>query len=253
VDSDLKFYLNGGAASVFDVEFNDQVVLTITMPPLTQTAEAGTTAWFSVEVTNAPPEPTYQWYFNGSNALGSTTNAFLELTNVQPVQAGAYTVVVTNLMVAVTSAPALLSVIPPVERRVVPAVSLAGSTGSLLHVEYANGLVAVAPQWFSLSNVTLSGGPQFYFDLQQPLPALRFYRTWQPNGAQPPLAMSMATEIPLTGTIASSVRVDYINAIGPTNAWVTLDAVLLTNTTQLYFDVTAFRQPARLYRLVVVP
>jgi len=223
----------------------------ITRPPLTQTAEAGTTAWFCVEVTNAPSEPTYQWYFNGTNALGSTTNAFLELTNVQPVQAGAYTVVVTNLMAAVTSAPALLSVIPPVERRLVPAVSLTGSTGSLLHVEYANGLVAAAPQWLSLSNVTLSGGPQFYFELQQPLPVLRYYRAWQSNGPQPKLAMSMATEIPLTGTIGSSVRVDYITPVGPTNAWVTLDTVLLTNTTQLYFDVTAFQQPARLYRLVV--
>jgi hypothetical protein len=154
---------------------------------------------------------------------------------------------------AVTSAPALLSVIPLVQRRVVPAVSLTGSTGSLLHLEYANGLVATAPQWFSLSNLTLSAGPQFYFDLQQPLPALRFYRTWQTNGPQPALAMSMATDIPLTGTIGSSVRVDYITAIGPANAWVTLDTVLLTNATQLYFDVTAFQQPARLYRLVAVP
>ena len=49
------------------------------------------------------------------------------------------------------------------------------------------------------------------------------------------------------------MRVDCINAIGPTDAWVTLDTVLLTNATQLYYDVTAFRQPARLYRLVPVP
>jgi hypothetical protein len=34
---------------------------------------------------------------------------------------------------------------------------------------------------------------------------------------------------------------------------VTLNTVLLTNTTQLYFDVTAFQQPTRLYRLVTVP
>ena len=49
------------------------------------------------------------------------------------------------------------------------------------------------------------------------------------------------------------MRVDYINAIGPTDAWVTLDTVTLTNTPQLYFDVTSFRQPTRLYRLVAVP
>jgi hypothetical protein len=228
--------------------------LSITTPPLSQTAEAGTTPWFSVEVTNTPPEATYyQWCSNGTSALSSATNAFLELTNVQPAQAGAYTVVVTNLMGAVTSAPALLSVISPVERRVVPAIGLTGGTGSLLHLEYADSLVAAAPQWLSLSNVTLSSGPQLCFDLCQPLPAQRFYHAWQTNGPQLALDMSLATEIPLAGPIGSSVRIDFINQFGPTDAWVTLDTVTLTNTPQLYFDVTAFRQPTRLYRLVPVP
>ena len=224
----------------------------ITMSPSTQTAEAGTAPWFSVGVTNTLPEATaYQWYFNSNTRLSSATNAFLRLTNIQPVQAGAYTVVVTNLLGAVTSAPALLSVIPPVEKRVVPALHLAGGTGSLLHLEYADSLGV--PQWFSLSDVTLSGGPQLCFDSSQPLPAQRFYRAWQTNGPPPALDATMATEIPLTGAIGSSVRVDYINQFGPTDAWVTLDTVTLTNTTQLYYDLTAFGQPTRLYRLVAVP
>jgi hypothetical protein len=123
---------------------------------------------------------------------------------------------------------------------------LTGGTGSFLHLQYADRLVAAAPQWFSLSNVTLGSGPQLCFDLCQPLPAQRFYRTWQTNGPQPALDMSQATEIPLAGPLGSSVRVDYINAIGPTDAWV-------TNTPQLYFDLGMFRQPVRLYRLVPVP
>ena len=49
------------------------------------------------------------------------------------------------------------------------------------------------------------------------------------------------------------MQIDYINQFGPTNAWVTLDMVTLTNSPQLYFDVTMFRQPARLYRLVGSP
>ena len=65
--------------------------------------------------------------------------------------------------------------------------------------------------------------------------------------------LSLATEIPLAGAIGRSVRVDYINAIGPTDAWVTLDTVALTNTPQLYFEVSAVKQPQRLYRLVPVP
>jgi hypothetical protein len=221
---------------------------------LTQTAEAGTTVGFSVAVTNTPPEGTYyQWYFTGTNMLCSATNAFLQLTNVQPAQAGAYTVVVTNLVGAVTSAPAFLSVIPPVIRTVVPAVSLTGGTGSILHLEYADSLDAAAPQWLSLTNLNLGSGPQFCFDVSQPLPGQRFYRAWQTNGPQPALDAFMATEIPLAGAVGSSVRVDYINQFGPTNAWVTLATVTLTNTSQLYFDTSSIGHPARLYRLVPLP
>jgi hypothetical protein len=149
----------------------------------------------------------------------------------------------------VTSAPALLSVIPPVYRRVVPAVHLPSGTGDLLHLEYADNL-ATAPAWSSFTNATLGSGPQLCFDLSQPLPAQRFFRAWQTNGPQPALDLSLATEIPLAGAIGSSVRIDYINQFGPTNAWVTLDTVTLTNTSQLYFDVSAPGHPQRLYRLV---
>jgi hypothetical protein len=244
-----------GGGTVFSLAGLPITTPSITTQPLTQTAEAGTTPRFWVEVTNTTPGATYyQWCFNGTNALGGGTNSYLELTNVQPVQAEAYTVVVTNLAEgAVTSTPALLSVIPSVERQVVPAIGLTGGTGSFLHLEYADHLVAGAPPWSSLTNVTLGSGPQLCFDLSQPLPAQRFYRTWQTNGPQPALDMSQATEIPLPGAIGSSMRVDYINQFGPTDAWVTLDTVTLTNTPQLYFDLGMFRQPVRLYRLVPVP
>ena len=45
--------------------------------------------------------------------------------------------------------------------------------------------------------------------------------------------------ITLTGNIGDKVRLDYINQFGPTDAWVTLDTVTLTNASQLYFDVSA--------------
>jgi len=47
--------------------------------------------------------------------------------------------------------------------------------------------------------------------------------------------------------------VDCINQIGPTGNRVTLDTVTLTNTSQLYFDVSAPGQPPRLWRIVPVP
>jgi len=121
-------------------------------------------------------------------------------------------------------------------------------------LDYVNALGPGA-QWLSLSNLTLQSAPQLCFDLSEPLPAQRFYRAWQTNvpSARPAVDVGFATEIPLAGAIGSSVRIDYINVIGPTDAWVTLDTVTLTNTTQSYFDLTMWRQPPRLYRLVALP
>jgi hypothetical protein len=58
----------------------------------------------------------YQWYFNQTNLLANATNASLTLTNVQPSQAGNYSVVVTNLYGSALSSNAVLTVIgfPPV-------------------------------------------------------------------------------------------------------------------------------------------
>jgi hypothetical protein len=227
----------------------------ILTPPLSQTAEMGSLAGFWVEVTNTVPGATYyQWFFSGTNALGSATNSYLALANVHPAQAGAYTVVVTDTYGVVTSDPALLSVIPPVERRIVPALNLTGDVGSFLHLDYVDDLGPGA-QWLSLSNFTLASTPQICFDLSDPLPAHRFYRAGQTNvpSAPPVLDPRLATEIPLTGAIGSKMRIDYINQFGPTNAWVTLDTVTLTNTPQRYFDATAFGKSTRLYRLIASP
>jgi hypothetical protein len=49
---------------------------------------------FSVNALGTPPL-TYQWQLNGANLLNKT-NATLNLTNVQPANAGIYTVVITN-------------------------------------------------------------------------------------------------------------------------------------------------------------
>jgi uncharacterized repeat protein (TIGR03803 family) len=225
---------------------------TIVSPTRSQTAEAGSTAQFTVGATGSPP-PAYQWYFDGTNAIGCT-NACLELTDVQFSQSGAYTVVITNVAGAVTSAPAMLQVIAPVERTPVPGVEVTGATGSLLNVDYANPL-SPAPIWTPLGSVSLTSTSQYYFDLTVPLPPQRFYRGWQAGapGVVPSLDLHIVPAITLTGSIGGSVRVDAINRFGPTDAWFTLNTVALTNTSQLYFDISAWRQPQRLYRLVQVP
>ena len=197
----------------------------------------------------------YQWFFNGTNVIScATTNACLDLTNLQPSQAGAYTVVLTNAFGAVTSAPVRLGVIPPVERRMVPALTLMGQPGSLLDLDAAEAL-GPSPHWVTFDNVALTNTSQWYFDLSVPLPPQRFYRAWQPgpSSVAPALDLHMVPALTLTGIVGSAVRVDYINQFGPIDAWVTLDRVTLTNTSQLYFDVSVVGQPQRLYRLVQVP
>jgi hypothetical protein len=88
-----------------------------------------------------------------------------------------------------------------------------------------------------------------------PLPPQRFYQAWQAGAPDviPSLELYMIPAITLTGTIGHSVRLDNINQFGPTDAWVTLDTVTLTNTSQLYFDFSAPGQPPRLYRVVQMP
>ncbi|MGA2865423.1 MAG: choice-of-anchor tandem repeat GloVer-containing protein [Verrucomicrobiota bacterium] len=83
----------------------------IIVAPQSQTIEAGGSVAFRIEVANLGPVA-YQWIFNGTNALDGATNSVLQLANLQLAQAGAYAVVVTNSYGAVTSAPAILDVIP---------------------------------------------------------------------------------------------------------------------------------------------
>jgi uncharacterized repeat protein (TIGR03803 family) len=241
--------------------FNSGVLFTISLPPpiilavpQNQTAELGSTVRFQVR---ASPQPlTYYWYFNGTNPVTQVcTNSWLELTNVQTSQSGTYTVSVTNAFGLVTTPPpAMLNVISAVQRRSVPDVKVTGETGSVLNVDYANSL-SPAPNWTTLGSASLTSTSQFYFDLSAQLPPQRFYRAWQTGtpSVVPSLNLNFVPAITLTGKVGDSLRLDYINQFGPTDAWVTLDTVTLTNMLQLYFDVFAPGQPVRLYRIVPVP
>jgi uncharacterized repeat protein (TIGR03803 family) len=222
--------------------------------PRTQTAELGST--IRLEVGAAPAPLAYWWFHDGTNLTSSpTTNAWLELTNLQTRDNGAYTVLITNGFGAATSTPAILSVVPSVPRRIVPAMNLTCSAGTALHLTCANTPCATAFGQ-DLDVLTPASGQQFYADLTDPLPPARYYRAWQTGtpGVLPSLtALGMVPAITVTGNLGDSLRVDCINRYGPTDAWVTLDTVTLTKTSQLYFDVSAPGQPERLYRLVPVP
>jgi hypothetical protein len=226
---------------------------TIQRSPQTQTAEAMSAVGLRVEASGSLPLFCL-WYVNGTNLVSCSTNHELNLPNVLISQSGAYTVVVSNAFGAVTSAPAMLNVIAPVQRRPVPGIKVTAQTGASLDVDYSDSL-SPSPNWATLGSVSPTGTPQYCFDLTQPLPSQRFYRARQTGapGVTPSLDLYLVPAITLTGDIGHSVRLDYINRFGPIDAWVTLAMVTLTNTPQLYFDTSAPGRPQRLYRLVPSP
>jgi len=79
----------------------------ITVHPIAMTSLAGSSAFFSVRATG--DRLTYQWGRAGAPIAGAT-GASLYLGNVGALDAGTYSVAITNELGAVISAPALLSV-----------------------------------------------------------------------------------------------------------------------------------------------
>src|SRR2546422_10189234 len=80
----------------------------ITTQPQSQPAIAGSSVTFTVAATGTTPLG-FQWKFNGANLSGAT-NLTLRLDNVQPVQAGTYSVRVSNPYGSAQSSGAQLTV-----------------------------------------------------------------------------------------------------------------------------------------------
>jgi len=95
--------LMGLASDTFSYTINvggntpSNVAPTITLQPQSQAAGAGASVTLSAGATaaNGNPAPTYQWQQNGT-ALSGATGATLTLANIQPANAGIYTVVVVS-------------------------------------------------------------------------------------------------------------------------------------------------------------
>jgi len=83
----------------------------IVSQPQSVVVAPGSTVTFSVGADGTPPFH-YQWYFNGTSLGASAVNSSLTLNNVGSSQAGNYWVVVSNLVNAVTSQSAQLSINP---------------------------------------------------------------------------------------------------------------------------------------------
>lgn len=144
--------------------------------PSNQTVVAGANASFSVQAASAVPLD-YQWYFNQTNLLDAPDAALLSLNNVQSVQAGAYSVVVSNLAGSITSAVATLTVQVPTRILLAPSytadegfqASLGGAPGSNYIVEASSNLTTWTP-------LQTNASPFIFTDKNAVTLPLRFYR-----------------------------------------------------------------------------
>jgi hypothetical protein len=89
----------------------------ITAQPQSQTVVTGANASFSVTATGAAPLA-YQWRLNGQSISNATSSAYTR-TNVQPSDAGPYSVIVSNSNGTATSSNAVLAIatnfVPPAD------------------------------------------------------------------------------------------------------------------------------------------
>lgn len=139
----------------------------IVTPPNDQAVLAGTNGTFTVGVASSPFPWGYQWQFNGTN-LPSANNSQLILTNVQPTNAGIYTVAVTNYFGSVTSAPAYLTVITsPVTITSQPASQTATVGNDLTFTVVAGGSGPYSYQWlFQGTNIAGATGSSYTVNAQ---------------------------------------------------------------------------------------
>ncbi len=199
---------------------------TIVTQPQDHTADAGSAATFTVSVTGTWPFGC-QWFFNSAPINGATSVA-LSLNDIQPAQAGLYSVVVTNAYGAVTSSNATLTVIthaPTITRH--PQNVMAYQGEAVAFSSMAAGTAPLAYQWFfkgdalpgktttalALNNVQFSDAGNYW------LVATNAYGSAVSSNAQltvlpPPVCVSVPT-----GAIAWwRAESNTLDSIGPSDA-----------------------------------
>jgi len=148
--------------------------------PTAQVIKEGQNAVFTVNASGSAPL-FYQWQFAGTNLPGATFSAYTR-SNAVPLNAGNYSVIVSNLAATVTSAAAALVVAPnppwgdsvAVAPDGVVQLSIRGSSAGMYGLEASADLLS----WGELTNVLLPIPGFHYMDPAPNLPR-RYYRAWR--------------------------------------------------------------------------
>ena len=124
----------------------------ITVQPVSQTNSIGANVSFSVTATGTAPLA-YQWRFYGTNISGATTNP-ISITNIQPTNAGNYTVVITNIAGSITSSVATLTVTTSPTISTNPQSQTVTVGGNATFTVVASGSAPLSYQWrFAGTNI----------------------------------------------------------------------------------------------------
>ena len=99
------FSLNNGTVARLAADY---YAPSVTNAPQSQKIFSGSNVVFNVGTAGSTPY-SYYWWFNGQ-PLASQTNATLSLHGVAPANAGQYSVIISNFVGSITSAPAMLQV-----------------------------------------------------------------------------------------------------------------------------------------------
>ena len=163
---------------------SDVATLTVLVPPAfgaqptNLTVMAGMDANFLSAATGTEPL-SYQWRFNGTNLVGADNN-LLALMNIQPLQAGAYSLLVTNQAGSITSDIASLTVLlPPAIRSLTftesgVLISLPSVIGFNYELDYKDSLND--PDWLPASSPLPGTGDVISLEDATLPSASRFYR-----------------------------------------------------------------------------
>ncbi len=143
--------------------------------PQDSTIGKNSNATFTVSASGIAPL-NFQWRLNGTN-IAIATDSALTLTNIQPADAGVYSVVVSNRAGVVTSSNATLAVIFPQPQFSSVTLfgdtvrfTLAGESGSSYVIQTSTNLM----EWLDLTNAVING---HNFEFSNPVTNThRFYR-----------------------------------------------------------------------------
>ena len=115
--------------------------------------------------------PAYQWKKDGLN-IANANSATLTLNGVTLLDAGKYSLTITDAFTTQTTAMANLTVS---DFSMAPVIRITGKIGDVFRIEKADALLGTS-QWNFVKDLTLTESPTAWVDLENPLPDKKFYR-----------------------------------------------------------------------------